>query len=69
MSNAYVRETSKKRRPGTRGVLVVDDDPALVRLIRMTLSLGGFDVMSAMNGAEALEAVRAHEPHVILLDV
>jgi CheY-like chemotaxis protein len=50
-------------------VLVVDDDPAVVRLLKMTLRESGFDVTAARNGAEALEEVRRHEPQAILLDI
>ncbi|MBF6599187.1 MAG: response regulator [Dehalococcoidia bacterium] len=50
-------------------VLVVDDDPAVVRLLKMTLRQSGFDVATAYNGAEALDSVMRHEPEAIVLDI
>src|SRR4051794_33272824 len=50
-------------------VLVVDDEPNIVDVISMALRYEGFEVAAAGTGAEALSAVRAHRPHVMLLDV
>jgi len=51
-------------------VLVVDDDPNLVRLISKFLKLEGFFPISAANGQEALACLRAGPPvSVILLDL
>ena len=50
-------------------VLVVDDDPAVVRLLKLTLRGGGFEVTGASNGAEALREVERHHPEAIVLDV
>jgi len=50
-------------------VLIIDDDAALVRMLRLTLRDGGFDVSSASNGREGLERVADHEPDVIVLDL
>ncbi|MBI5879356.1 MAG: response regulator transcription factor [Chloroflexi bacterium] len=49
-------------------VLVVDDDPKLLNMLRRTLVYEGFQVQSAANGAEALAAMQAHRPDVIVLD-
>jgi len=54
---------------GPARVLVVDDEPNIVDVISMALRYEGFDVASAATGAEALSAVRAQRPHVMLLDV
>lgn len=53
----------------TGNVLVVDDDAALVRLLRLTLRQGGFDVATAANGSEGLERLSAQKPDVIVLDL
>lgn len=50
-------------------VLVLDDDDALLRLLRLTLKSDGFDVTTASNGVEGLEQVRRDTPDVILLDL
>lgn len=51
-------------------VLVVDDDAALTRMLRLTLRDGGFDVTTAANGALALDQIDAeHLPDAIVLDL
>ena len=52
-------------------VLIVDDDEAIVRLIRRVLEKGGYQVLSALNGAEALLLCDEHKGdiQVVLLDV
>jgi CheY-like chemotaxis protein len=51
-------------------VLVVDDDPNLVRLMSKFLTLEGFAPVSAANGAEALKYLRGGgDASVILLDL
>ncbi len=50
-------------------VLVVDDNEAIRRLIRVNLELEGFEVVTAADGAECLEVVRRVKPDVVTLDV
>jgi two-component system OmpR family response regulator len=54
---------------GTHRVLVVDDEPNIVDVVTMALRFQGFAVASAATGAEALAAVTAFRPDLILLDV
>ena len=49
-------------------VLIVDDDPKLLKMLRRTLAYEGFHVLSAVNGDEALAEVQAHRPDVVVLD-
>ncbi len=49
-------------------VLIVDDDPKLLRMLGRTLSYEGFHVLSASNGNEALGEIQAHRPDVVVLD-
>ncbi len=49
-------------------VLVVDDDPKLLSMLRRTLLYEGFQVQSAANGNEALAAMQLRRPDVIVLD-
>jgi len=49
-------------------VLIVDDDPKLLKMLRRTLAYEGFHVFSATNGNEALTEVQAHRPDVVVLD-
>jgi DNA-binding response OmpR family regulator len=50
-------------------ILVVDDDPTIVRLLTVNLEMEGFQVLTASNGREALEAVARERPDLVLLDV
>src|SRR2546430_9885789 len=52
-----------------RTVLVVDDDPKIVALVRAYLVNAGYDVVTAHDGREALDAVAAHRPALVVLDL
>jgi CheY-like chemotaxis protein len=49
-------------------ILLVDDDPDIVRLLTMALQPEGFRVLSASDGNTALEIARAERPDLLLLD-
>jgi CheY-like chemotaxis protein len=50
-------------------VLVVDDDQSICEIVAEALSLEGYAVVTAGNGAEALALVRANPPDSIVLDL
>ena len=50
-------------------VLIVDDQPDIRKLVRMTLSIGDFEVHEADNGNSAKEMASALKPRIILMDV
>ena len=50
-------------------VLVVDDEPDFIELLREFLTVKGYEVIAASNGEEALRKVKEDRPHLILLDV
>jgi DNA-binding response OmpR family regulator len=50
-------------------ILVVDDDPDFVEIVRMVLRSKGYDVDAASNGDMALRMMRETPPDLILLDV
>ncbi|MBF6601134.1 MAG: response regulator [Dehalococcoidia bacterium] len=50
-------------------VLVIEDEPALRRMLAFTLRDVGFDVRTAWNGADGLEQVALQAPDVIVLDL
>jgi two-component system KDP operon response regulator KdpE len=50
-------------------ILVVDDAPAMVRLIERILSKVGYEVITSSNGQEALKLLFSHKPDLVLLDV
>ncbi len=55
--------------PEAHRVLVVDDEPNIVDVVAMALRFQGFAVESAGTGAEAIAAVSAFKPQLIVLDV
>ena len=50
-------------------VLVVDDEPGILRLIDLVLSNDGFRVISAENGLEALSLADQRRPDLVILDI
>lgn len=50
-------------------ILLVDDEESIIATLKMFLELSGFGVVTAGNGAEALQMVRQHRPDLIVLDV
>jgi CheY-like chemotaxis protein len=52
-----------------RRILVVDDEPGIVRVLRIKLKLHGYEVIGTTSGAEAVELARERQPDLILLDI
>jgi len=50
-------------------VLVVDDQPKVLRFIEIDLKLRGFEVISTTSGREALDLVKSAKPDIMLLDI
>jgi DNA-binding response OmpR family regulator len=50
-------------------VLIIEDDPSILRGLQMNLSLEGFRTVCAHDGEEALKLFRSHKPDLILLDM
>jgi len=50
-------------------VLVVDDEPGVLRFVRVSLSLNDYEVITATSGEEGLELARTAKPDIMLLDV
>ncbi len=50
-------------------VLVVDDDPHVLQLLRVNFELEGYEVLSASHGEEALEQVKKGKPDILVCDV
>jgi DNA-binding response OmpR family regulator len=49
-------------------ILLIEDDPDIVVLVRYELGKAGFDVYEALDGVSGLAAVRQDPPHLLLLD-
>lgn len=50
-------------------VLVIDDEPAIRKLLRTGLSTQGYEITDARNGKTALEALEGEPPDLIILDL
>lgn len=50
-------------------ILVVDDEPTIVRLMEFILARQGHEMIVAVNGEEALEKIKSQHPDLVLLDI
>lgn len=50
-------------------ILLVDDEPDIIEIIRYNLSAEGYTVITAENGKQALQEAKKHTPQLIILDV
>lgn len=50
-------------------ILVADDDPPILRLVRTKLQADGYGVVTAMNGQEAVDIFEAERPDIVILDL
>jgi two-component system KDP operon response regulator KdpE len=50
-------------------ILVVDDDPRLIRLVREILSAAGYQVITHLDGEEAIGVIAVEQPNLVLLDI
>ena len=50
-------------------VLIVDDEPHMLRLTELSLKKGGFEILIGRNGREALEIAAREHPDLIVMDV
>src|SRR5258706_3063908 len=63
------RPASGGTQPAVAPILVVDDDAKIVALVRTYLERAGFPVVEAHDGLRALDAVAAHRPRLVVLDL
>ncbi|MDQ3094099.1 MAG: response regulator [bacterium] len=67
-----MKESTQKKKNATGGsstVLIVEDESSLNEAYQIILSQAGYNVLTAYDGAEALEIVTNNDPEVILLDL
>jgi DNA-binding response OmpR family regulator len=50
-------------------VLLVDDDPVILKLLQVNFEMEGYTVSLANDGVEGLEKARAEQPDIVLLDI
>ena len=56
-------------RPLRNKVLAVDDERHIVRLVQINLKGAGYDVVTALDGYEALEKIEQERPDLLIMDV
>ena len=54
---------------GKLTVLVIDDDPVILELLRVNFEIEGFDVLTAHDGDEGLELAQSNHPDVVISDI
>jgi DNA-binding response OmpR family regulator len=52
-----------------RCIVVADDDPIIISLVSLRLEMGGYEVLAAKNGDEALALIRKSQPVAAILDL
>ena len=52
-----------------RRVLVVDDEPGILKVVSVSLTVAGYDVITTNSGEEALKLVKEANPDIMLLDI
>jgi two-component system KDP operon response regulator KdpE len=50
-------------------ILIADDDPQILRALKVTLRARGYDIVTADDGVEALNLAAAHRPDLVMLDL
>src|SRR5262245_45567532 len=50
-------------------LLIVEDDPDILKLLDATLTFRGYRVITAQNGRDGLEAIRANRPAIVITDI
>lgn len=50
-------------------ILIADDDPQILRALRITLTAKGYEIFTAADGAEAIAAAIDHHPDIFLIDL
>lgn len=54
--------------PGKK-ILIIDDEPEIVKLISLRLKANGYEIITGTNGEEALSLTKEYHPDLVILDV
>ena len=63
------RARERVKLSGEYTVLIVDDSKTVVHALKTVLEQGGYSTLTAMNGEQAIDITRQHNPDVVLMDV
>lgn len=70
LNNTQFGEASYRRGDAMKKVLVIDDNPTIVELIKYAVNLQGrYDVVVAYDGVEGLERIYLEQPDCVIIDV
>ncbi len=53
----------------TKKIMIVDDEPDTVDLVKLVLETEGYEISVAYSGSEALEKIKTEKPDMVLLDI
>ncbi len=62
-------EPKKEASSAKKRILVVEDQAAIINMLRMRLEANNYEVITAVNGQEGLEKARKENPNLIILDI
>ena len=68
-AKAIPSPASRAVNPHGQTILLVDDDPIFLKATAMKLEANGFQVITALNGSEAIQIARHRKPNLLVLDV
>src|SRR5213592_923868 len=68
MSMLEIVKNDEGEKVATR-ILLVDDDPKIIELLRRGLAYEGFEVYTAMDCDAGMAAEKKYQPHIVLLDI
>ena len=68
VTHILLGDMAEAHRNGRR-ILVVDDDPRLVRIVSLYLDMEGYDVQQATNAKDGLQAVADAPPDLVIMDI
>ncbi|HKZ40035.1 MAG TPA: response regulator [Candidatus Hodarchaeales archaeon] len=54
---------------GKKKILVIDDEPDILKVTSIRLKTLGYDVLTALDGRQALHTIRSENPDLVLLDL
>lgn len=58
-----------RSRKSKKDILIIEDDPRNLKLVRDLLQVSGYSVLVATNGRDGLEIAKKERPHLILMDI
>jgi two-component system KDP operon response regulator KdpE len=68
-TSTKTKELNKTGKSSCGRILVVDDEPKVIHLLREVLSATGYEVLAAFSGENAVEKAALEQPDLILLDI